>query len=1229
MKKSIKKIVSLLLVTSMLTGLLPVISQAEDETRTVYYSETFDSYDEGTTSLSGLSVVAGTNKYEVRKKYSASSEKNFWYKFDSNQVYIQRDFDNELSGKVVFSFDVKVDNTTMGRTRVYILTDDGTTLYLASFMKGILYLGNIAFSNYIPDKEYTITVAIDTDADTASYWVQGKLKQYKVDLGIDVKSIKYIRLHTSYLDMETAGGGTFDDIYVYEGEVHVDMDKEDTGSQQTPSSGISPSALANQVMKNSVAFRKDWQYARVDDEKKQIDTDDKVVPFDEGGMLHLPLRFIAENTGGSVNYDSSTQKVTLTTSAGNFSIDGTDLIKDGRVVAKDIVKNKNGRTFIPVDSIKEVFGVDSFYDAANGIAIVGDAPSKLSWDEHKKAISIILSSFMYADLSGEEIIAKIKANYPDKQHPRALVGGKTFEELKALIASDDFAGGMWSYLLSKADEYLTLPVTVYNIYDGTRLTSLCQQVQRRVKTLALAYNLTGDEKYAERAWMELYMASMFPDWNPNHYLDPAEMVAGFAIGYDWLYHWLDQTKRDILIKAIEEYSFKTVLQDYNNETRKRTWDWLRGSAAPNNWNIICNGATLFAAMVIGDEEAVADTVPQVLEGGLKWIKDGLTCFAPDGTCSEGPGYWQYQMPYYAFFQDGLARIVKDDMGYFDTPGYSSTVDSLQVTNGPTGVYNYSDSDNYDFVSSWAMLWLAQAYDRPELAQAEISKVSQTGRCEVEDLIFYSPEMMNVDSSSGKLDNILYGIGTASFRSDYSINALYVAIHGDSNQQGHFQRDNGGFIMDFLGERWFCDLGKADYYSQEGMKTAQLSYRVRTEGHNTLLINPEYDDCQTMNVSFPITKFVSEESGGYIVCDLTPSYSKWASSITRGLKLCDNRSAVIVQDEIKLLDTSEVYWQVHTQADIQISEDKKSAILSQDGKSIIIKLLSGDGFEFKQMAADPLPTSPQVYQLSNDHVKKLVAYNPQYLEGTLSVGIAPYTGEDYDFGAVTSIADWEISSHKSATADAIYVNGEALKGFSSDVAYYCMDIPFDASVPTVTADGATVIKQADNNNLVAVIEASSGDGSLVDKKYLVAFNRQTHIGNLEDKGYTRLKASKVYASAVPQSENHPDNVLDGSADTRWSAEQACWIEIDLGQITDIDAVGLTYMEGDARTQNLTIQISEDGENYTSVFAGKSCGTTLEFENYNLSGKKARYVRVNCNQTSTSSWNSITEFAIYKK
>ncbi|MDO4744695.1 MAG: stalk domain-containing protein, partial [Clostridia bacterium] len=586
-----RKIMSLLLVVSMLTGLVPLVSIAEDEERKVYYSETFDSYDEGATSLSGLNVVAGTNKYEVRKKYSASSEKNFWYEFDSNQVYIQHNFDTEISGKVVFSFDVKLDNTTMGTTQAYLSTDVGT-IYLARFIKGVLYLGRNAFSNYIPDKEYTITVALDTDADTVSYWIRGKLKQYKLDLGVDLGSISYIRLHTSYLDMETPGGGTFDDIYVYEGEVHVDMDKEDTGSQQTPSSGASPSELASQVMKGSVAFKRDWNYARVGEDKTLIDTDTSVVPFDENGIMHLPLRFLAENNGGSVDYDAESQCVTLTTAAGSFLLKGTNIVKDGKTIAENVVKNRGGRTFIPIDSVKTVFGVESFYDAVNGIAIVGDAPSKLTWEENKKAISIILSGFMYADLSGEEIIAKIKTNYPNKAHPRALVDGKTFEELKALIASDNFAGDMWSSLLSKADEYLTLPVTVYNIYDGTRLTSLCQQVQRRVKTLALAYNLTGDEKYAERAWMELYMASMFPDWNPNHYLDPAEMVAGFAIGYDWLYHWLDQTKRDIIIKAIEEYSFKTVLQDYNNEPRKRTWDWLRGAAAPNNWNIICNGATL-------------------------------------------------------------------------------------------------------------------------------------------------------------------------------------------------------------------------------------------------------------------------------------------------------------------------------------------------------------------------------------------------------------------------------------------------------------------------------------------------------------------------------------------------------------------------------------------------------------------------------------------------------------
>ena len=62
----------------------------------------------------------------------------------------------------------------------------------------------------------------------------------------------------------------------------------------------------------------------------------------------------------------------------------------------------------------------------------------------------------------------------------------------------------------------------------------------------LVYRLDGNKHCVERAWRELEAAANFPDWNPRHFLDTAEMTHAFAIGYDWLYDvWTTQQRKGI------------------------------------------------------------------------------------------------------------------------------------------------------------------------------------------------------------------------------------------------------------------------------------------------------------------------------------------------------------------------------------------------------------------------------------------------------------------------------------------------------------------------------------------------------------------------------------------------------------------------------------------------------------------------------------------------------------
>lgn len=66
----------------------------------------------------------------------------------------------------------------------------------------------------------------------------------------------------------------------------------------------------------------------------------------------------------------------------------------------------------------------------------------------------------------------------------------------------------------------------------------------------MVYHLAGDPRYSDRAWQELEAAAAFPDWNPAHFLDTAEMTCALALGYDWLYRQWTEQQRHLLREAI-------------------------------------------------------------------------------------------------------------------------------------------------------------------------------------------------------------------------------------------------------------------------------------------------------------------------------------------------------------------------------------------------------------------------------------------------------------------------------------------------------------------------------------------------------------------------------------------------------------------------------------------------------------------------------------------------------
>ena len=162
-------------------------------------------------------------------------------------------------------------------------------------------------------------------------------------------------------------------------------------------------------------------------------------------------------------------------------------------------------------------------------------------------------------------------------HPRLLATSEDFSRLKEQVSSNPRLLHWQQKLTEQAKKTLDAPPSKYEIPDGLRLLATSRRVVDRVYTLGLLYRLTAEKPYAERAWKELEAAAAFPDWNPKHFLDTAEMTHAFAIGYDWLFDFLSAEQRDVLRRAIVEKGFAPGLKIYRAHS-----SWSKATADASN-----------------------------------------------------------------------------------------------------------------------------------------------------------------------------------------------------------------------------------------------------------------------------------------------------------------------------------------------------------------------------------------------------------------------------------------------------------------------------------------------------------------------------------------------------------------------------------------------------------------------------------------------------------------------
>jgi len=92
-------------------------------------------------------------------------------------------------------------------------------------------------------------------------------------------------------------------------------------------------------------------------------------------------------------------------------------------------------------------------------------------------------------------------------------------------------------------------------------------------------------------------AAAFPDWNPAHFLDVAEMSFAVAIGYDWLYSQLAPENAQSFARPAGKIA-RLCSAAYARPVRPIR---VSGGLGHDKLNQVCNAGLLSAALALADE----------------------------------------------------------------------------------------------------------------------------------------------------------------------------------------------------------------------------------------------------------------------------------------------------------------------------------------------------------------------------------------------------------------------------------------------------------------------------------------------------------------------------------------------------------------------------------------------------------------------------------------------------
>lgn len=553
---------------------------------------------------------------------------------------------------------------------------------------------------------------------------------------------------------------------------------------------------------------------------------------------------------------------------------------------------------------------------------------------------------------------------------------RDFETLRGLDWSTDYQRNVLrpihSLIMERAETYAvsdTIPLGMTFDASGRRILQVARKAESRIIFSAYAFLVSGDGRYLETAKRTLREVCNFRNWNPSHYLDVGEMSLAVAYGYDWLYRYLDDAQKREIESAIYRFAFQTSLVEDD------AWFY----DADSNWNSVCNGGLVTAALAVYEK---CDTAAQrIIEDAVRTNSRAASrMYSAEGGYSEGPAYWNYGTMFQVLMMSAMETAAGTDFDLSKIGPLMATPKYKLFTYGSSGLcFNYMDNPAYG-APAYPLWYFAMKNNDPSLLVKEMEYLRRGEFLECEEsrvlpLLMYYALKMDFDEQPLPKDHFYYASGwtpvimaRGNWKSDGK--DWFLGLKGGSAGINHGHMDAGSFVYDAYGYRWSMDLSRENYArlekimkslggsfwnsSQNGMRWR--SFRMNNLQHSTLTINGK-DHNVKGKAEIVETIDTGKEQGG--VLDLTPVFGGDVESATR-------RAVVRKDGSLEIVDTitapsgkdAHVRWTMVTPA--EVSPAKNGFTLRQDKVSMRLDARGKCGKEKAELSFRTWSSNPADY-----------------------------------------------------------------------------------------------------------------------------------------------------------------------------------------------------------------------------------------------------------------------------